>query len=262
MPRFCHLNIQPVKKSLIFGVFLAVLLLVAIAAPAGGNAAGPVAHIAAVCADFPNQAAAQYAGNTRDANGNGIYCESLPCPCSHAAPGTGTPPTGATPPNTPAPTPPAPPTTTPGLTLGSSVPLAPVKKTSGCHVKGALPDSLCTPGARFSLVTTAEVCVRGYSKNVRNVTTATKNAVYVAYGMTRHFNMATGEVDHLVSLELGGSNDRSNLFPEAATPTPGSHQKDKLENALHSEVCSGKITLATAQHLISTNWVAAYHARF
>ena len=39
------------------------------------------AAAAARCSDFPNQAAAQRAANPRDANGNGIYCESLPCPC-------------------------------------------------------------------------------------------------------------------------------------------------------------------------------------
>ncbi|CAB4859739.1 unannotated protein [freshwater metagenome] len=36
---------------------------------------------AASCSDFANQAAAQRAANTRDADGDGIYCESLPCPC-------------------------------------------------------------------------------------------------------------------------------------------------------------------------------------
>lgn len=41
----------------------------------------------AVCADFPNQAAAQAAANTRDGDGDGIYCEALPCPC--AGPGGG-----------------------------------------------------------------------------------------------------------------------------------------------------------------------------
>ena len=41
----------------------------------------PVAHAAATCADYPNQAAAQRAADTRDADGDGIYCESLPCPC-------------------------------------------------------------------------------------------------------------------------------------------------------------------------------------
>ena len=41
----------------------------------------PVAHASAVCADYPNQAAAQRAADTVDADGDGIYCESLPCPC-------------------------------------------------------------------------------------------------------------------------------------------------------------------------------------
>jgi hypothetical protein len=103
------------------------------------------------------------------------------------------------------------------------------------------------------------VCVRGYSKSVGNVSAATKDAVYAAYGMTAHFNGANGEVDHLVSLELGGSNARANLFPEAASPTPGSHEKDKLENKLHSMVCAGSITLAAAQRAIAKDWVAEYN---
>ena len=94
---------------------------------------------------------------------------------------------------------------------------------------------------------------------MRNVSEATKDAVYRAYGMSRHFDGEDGEVDHLVSLELGGSNGRANLFPEAA---PGSHQKDRLENQLHDEVCAGRISLRHAQQVIATDWVAAYRARF
>ena len=84
----------------------------------------------------------------------------------------------------------------------------------------------------------------------------------MAYGLRRHFDGRDGEVDHLVSLELGGSNSAANLFPEAATPRPGSHEKDRLENALHREVCEGRISLPRAQRLIARNWVAAYRARF
>jgi hypothetical protein len=123
-----------------------------------------------------------------------------------------------------------------------------------CTVNGALPDSGCTPG--FTLpVTAAQVCVSGYSKSVRNVTTKTKNAVFAEYGITSHPTGAY-EVDHLISLELGGSNDIKNLFPEAASPTPGFHEKDKVENYLHSQVCLGKISLKTAQHEIATNWLS------
>ena len=220
-------------------------LLVTLALAHGG---GPVAHAAATCADYPNQAAAQRAHDTRDGDGDGIYCEDLPCPCLKPGSGgstdggTGSRPVGDL-----------------LAGLGRSVDLSRVTHTGGCHVHDKLPDRGCTPGTRFKHATRAKVCRSGYSSAVRSVSTATKDAVYAAYGMTRHFDGADGEVDHLVSLELGGTNARANLFPEAA---PGSHQKDRLENALHGEVCAGQISLRRAQREIARNWVAAYRARF
>lgn len=65
-------------------------LLVSLAAlavwPAASTAESPVAHAAAVC-DYATQAEAQRAADTRDPDGDGIYCEDLPCPCSSAAVG-------------------------------------------------------------------------------------------------------------------------------------------------------------------------------
>ena len=92
---------------------------------------------------------------------------------------------------------------------------------------------------------------------MRDVSTAEKNQVYAEYGITSH---ATGqyEVDHFISLELGGSNDLSNLWPEPAKPTPGFHEKDKVENYLHGQLCSGKITLVQAQQDISVRWLDIY----
>lgn len=52
----------------------------------------PSVASAAVCADYPNQAAAQRAGDTRDADGDGVYCESLPCPCLKPGSGSAPPP--------------------------------------------------------------------------------------------------------------------------------------------------------------------------
>ena len=221
---------------------LALPLLLVVAALA---LVAPQAARAATCADYPNQAAAQRAADTRDADGDGIYCEDLPCPCSTAG-GGGT----------------STPTHHRKVRLGRSVTLGLVRQRSGCHLRGPLPDAGCTPGARYSRVGKAQVCRPGYASSVRHVTESTKDAVYAAYGISRHFNGADGEVDHLVSLELGGSNIRANLFPEAATPRPGSHEKDRLENRLHAEVCSGAITLRRAQLLIARDWVAAYRARF
>ena len=130
-------------------------------------------------------------------------------------------------------------------------------KTSGCTVRGPLQDPDCTPGAIFN-VTTNEICQSGYARSVRNVPTSEKDQVYAEYGITHH---STGEyeVDHLVSLELGGSNDIANLWPEAASPKPGFHEKDKVENYLHSQVCSGAISLQQAQTEIATNWLTVYN---
>jgi hypothetical protein len=57
--------------------------------PAASTADGPVAHAAATCSDYPNQKAAQEAADTRDSDGDGLYCEDLPCPCSTQAGGGG-----------------------------------------------------------------------------------------------------------------------------------------------------------------------------
>jgi hypothetical protein len=84
-----------------------------------------------------------------------------------------------------------------------------------------------------------------------------KDKVYARYGITTH-TAATYEVDHLIPLELGGSNSIKNLFPEAASPRPGFHEKDKLENRLHSLVCGGKMKLRTAQRQIAKNWLTSY----
>ncbi len=129
-------------------------------------------------------------------------------------------------------------------------------KTSGCIANGALQDADCTPGAIFA-VTEKQICKPGYSKSVRNVPKKTKNQVFAEYGIARH---VTGEyeVDHLISLELGGSNDIANLWPEAAMPKPGFHEKDKVENYLHRQVCKGLMTLKKAQEIISTDWLQVY----
>ena len=61
----------------------------------------------------------------------------------------------------------------------------------------------------------------------------------------------TLEIDHIVSLELGGSNDIANLYPEKAA---GYQVKDKFENRLHKLVCSGAMTQHAAQVGIASNW--------
>jgi hypothetical protein len=128
-----------------------------------------------------------------------------------------------------------------------------------CKINNSLPDQDCTPGAVFDSITKESICMPGYSKNVRNVPQKIKDEVYSEYGIITH-NENEYEVDHLISLELGGSNDISNLWPEPAVPKPGYHEKDKVENYLHSQVCKGLIDLKQAQTEISSNWMTIYES--
>jgi len=66
-----------------------LLLLTSAAVAFTGMLVGPQTASAAVCADYSNQADAQRAADTRDADGDGIYCEALPCPCSTGSSGGG-----------------------------------------------------------------------------------------------------------------------------------------------------------------------------
>ncbi|MEN9613898.1 MAG: hypothetical protein RLZZ347_205 [Candidatus Parcubacteria bacterium] len=125
-----------------------------------------------------------------------------------------------------------------------------------CLSNQALPDHTCTPGA---ILTTDAliVCVSGYTKTVRNVSTAVKKMVFKEYAIpwSLHSNY---EVDHLISLELGGSNDVSNLWPESYLIKDGSRTKDTFENYLHRQVCGGKLSLVEAQKEIKGGWREYY----
>ncbi len=84
-----------------------------------------------------------------------------------------------------------------------------------------------------------------------------KKAVYNSYGIKHHIK-GEYEVDHLVALELGGSNDITNLWPEPYHGSMNAHEKDKAENAAHKAVCAGRITLREAQEQMSKDWVVLY----
>ena len=131
-------------------------------------------------------------------------------------------------------------------------------KTSGCVATLPLQDKDCTPGAIFPDATKEKICVPGYAKSVRDVSTSLKKRVYTAYGIKSHLP-GQYEVDHLVSLQLGGSNDIANLWPEPAAPKPGFHEKDAVENYLHAQICSGAMTVKQAQIAIATNWIDVYN---
>ena len=189
---------------------------------------------------------------------------------SPSAPGTSTPASAAS-----APAPRATPTTTAAPPArGGVLPVEdpdhstaqPFPAAGSCHARpvpnGTLPDPACTPGATDPQVTQATIGTTicragGYTSTVRppeSVTTTEKRSALRSYNDTGP--TSTYELDHLVSLELGGSpNSPHNLWPEpGASPNP----KDKLEGALHDLVCSHRMTLTDAQNAIAGDWVTTY----
>jgi len=141
----------------------------------------------------------------------------------------------------------------------SACPTPPLS-TSACVSVGGLPDRNCTPGAIDPRVTQDNIhqtiCVSGYTTTVRpptSYTTPLKIKQMAAYGLTG--TTSDYEEDHLIPLEVGGNpTDPTNLWPEPYAEPNGARDKDKVENLLHSRVCSGQMTLADAQSLIATNW--------
>lgn len=144
---------------------------------------------------------------------------------------------------------------------------------TGCHFRGsglyAMPDPRCSPGAADPAVTQGNldetICKSGYSSSVRppeSVTEPEKLKVMHAYGISG--SPHGYELDHIISLELGGAPNRyKNYYSE-----PDYHRsnlgfflnpKDHVEDALHRLVCDRQMTLRKAQHVISTNWAAEYH---
>lgn len=144
------------------------------------------------------------------------------------------------------------------LTACSGIPARVSSGTGAADAADApfLPDPGLTPGDALA-VTPNDFCVSGYSSKVRDVPESVKNQVYRAYGITSHPPGAY-EVDHLISLELGGSNSVKNLWPQPYQGPWNAHVKDRLEDSLHSLVCTGKVDTQTAQREISTDWIAAY----
>jgi len=131
-------------------------------------------------------------------------------------------------------------------------------------VPSELPDPKLTPGFTRS-VTKEEVCTTK-TDTVRNVPDSLKKQVFTSYKMSgndRSVCKEGYEIDHLISLELGGANDIKNLWPQSYCGSPyNAHIKDKLENELHRRVCKNEMTLKAAQDCISSNWTLCYTQTF
>ena len=138
-----------------------------------------------------------------------------------------------------------------------------------------LPDPHLTPGMADQRVSQSNIhdtiCKSGYTATVRDVSHAEKSSVLKAYGLTwtdiqakvNGKTTSLAEFDHYWSLELGGANDPSNIWPQFYDAAPGqsgyfgAREKDVVETYLGHEVCADKITLVEARLQIA-DWPTVY----
>lgn len=127
-----------------------------------------------------------------------------------------------------------------------------------------LPDPKLTPGDVNPVSDIKNICTVGYTSGidrtgnrVRNVPIKLRNKVFKLYNIDPKSDRF--EMDHLISLQLGGSNDIKNLWPQSYTTKPyNARKKNVLENKMRSLICQGKLDMITAQKEISSNWIEAY----
>jgi hypothetical protein len=127
--------------------------------------------------------------------------------------------------------------------------------------RGIVPDRSLTPGLTRR-VSMSDVCSMAHEKVIGDVSTSLRQEVFQEYGIA-DAHASDYEIDYLIAPGLGGVEDIRNLWPEPYTSrTWNARVKDALEERLHQSVCSGELDLSTAQHDISTNWIAAYKKYF
>jgi hypothetical protein len=92
------------------------------------------------------------------------------------------------------------------------------------------------------------------------MTTDRRDEVLIRYGL-RPGKHPDYEIDHLIPLCLGGSDDFSNLWPQprrTIEPKWNAEAKDRLERLICDMVCNGQLDIATAQEAFAKDWIAAY----
>ncbi len=158
-----------------------------------------------------------------------------------------------------------------GIDPKASTPFAKADTSQGCKTRTKLgfpvPDPKCTPGA-INPTVTLEVLQNPSFKTgcIRDCATkeTDKNVTYGFYSIP-HPKVNTGEnqvceLDHLVSLELGGADTLDNIWPQCGPASETDlnrryfKQKDLVENYLAARVKSGKMKLADVQKGIATDW--------
>jgi hypothetical protein len=119
-----------------------------------------------------------------------------------------------------------------------------------------LPDPTLTPGS-VRTTNLGEIC----SEGTRQLSHRHDDmAIMAEYGLAPE-SRPEFEINHLVPLELGGSDDLSNLWPQprpSIEPEWNAERKHELESALHVLVCSGELDIEATQKALIEDWTKVW----
>jgi hypothetical protein len=157
-----------------------------------------------------------------------------------------------------------------GVNPKSSTALAEVSSNTGCTFRMSagypLPDPACTPGAINPTVNLSILKGGKFKTSCERDAATTSKKKQTTYGtyVIKKPAQNTGqkqscELDHLVSLELGGADTLDNIWPQCGPAGVKLTMryfkvKDGVENYLAAKVKAGDISLKDAQRGIATDW--------
>lgn len=119
-----------------------------------------------------------------------------------------------------------------------------------------LPDPELTPGDVVPGSDVVVLCAPGFGADAHRVRSTDKDRALAAYEVEEFQGEFT--IDHLVPVELGGSDAAANLWPQPRDGAFAAVQKNELENRLHELVCQGVVPLEEARAALVADWRAAY----
>ena len=116
--------------------------------------------------------------------------------------------------------------------------------------RAPLPDPALTPGA----IETSDIgfICSHITKDRRRVSKGKKNRVFAAYGIEQA-DRSLYNVDHLVPLDIGGSNEERNLWPQLERDAKF---KDQCERKVGGLICSNQLDITVAQAGFAKDWTA------
>ena len=117
------------------------------------------------------------------------------------------------------------------------------------------PSTYKTPGAT-ARVKMEQLCAPDFAASVKPVSDWQRTQALERYGLRSEG--FSGELDHLVPVALGGSNDPDNLWPFRASGTFTLEAKQALASKLQGLVCARKLSLKDAQDAFRKDWTFAY----